>query len=812
MNVLPQGGRWRIAALAVVLVIVVAGALVVLRGSAGPESGALGEDQQVIPVRRGDLIDAIRVSGTVRFPERADMTFGSDGVVEAVLVKEGQRVSAGDPIATLDAETVARLEREVTDARASVRDAETDLDAIIDPPALVVVEAEHRVEIARVALDEASLAFERIMNPTGHQVALAEAKVSSATLDLETAQEKLAESAGPASSLEVARARARVTDAEMKLAVLENTSGRLELAQAESRVAEAEVALQAATEALDEYTTGPTALDLQDARDSVTIAETEIANSRSGLDAVEREWAASTDEARQMLDAATGTYLETYKKWLGIQEASGSIDPDYRTALAGYGIDLEVLFSLGERFSGLEYGASELPSDDPSTPWDETQVYVWLHFSRHDLVPTCERGERRIFGVCIEEEFRIASDSYRNAIDSLLVTESQAADAIAAARSRVDRAETALRAASDNLGDLEDLPDPLVAEQLKAAVHVAQENLAMASMELHELSQPSGLLIRDRNQRIEVARATLEETRKELDELLTPGRPSETADLEVKVTLAEAGLREARVELAELTSGTGHPNYAASSFTVDIARETLAEESRKLESLTGDPDPIDLALAQSSLDAAKTLLAESEQRLGDATLRAPWDGFVSRVEARAGREIRAADVVVVLVDTSVVEIDGTVDEVDVLRVGTEAVAEVRMEALPDETISGMVSFVGAEASSDEGVVSYPVRVRIDLPPDLKAPEGLSAVATITISELKDVLLLPANAIRGSFTHPTVDLMADEVVVETPVTLGDSDDFWTAVTGGVSEGDMVVVEADVSIPELATVNEEEGPQP
>ena len=278
----------------------------------------------------------------------------------------------------------------------------------------------------------------------------------------------------------------------------------------------------------------------------------------------------------------------------------------------------------------------------------------------------------------------------------------------------------------------------------------------------------------------------------------------------MQVAVAQGSLEEARADLEELTSGVEHPEYEAARLAVTVARETLAEENRKLTELTGDPDPIDLALLQSKLDAAETLLSESEQRLDDATLEAPWDGFVSRVEAKAGREIKATDVVAVLVDTSIVEVDGTVDEVDVLRVQVDAIAEVRMDALPDRTIDGTVSFVGAEANSEQGVVSYPVRVQIDLPPEVKAPEGLSAVASITISEHRDVLLLPANAIRGSFTQPTVNLMVDDQVIETPVTLGESDDFWTEITDGVEEGDIVVAESDVWVPELAGANG--GPEP
>ena len=812
MNLLTRLRRRHFVVLGIVAVVVIAGIFLVFRGTSDPDSVVLEEDQQLIPVRRGDLVDVIKVTGSVSFPDRENMTFGSDGVVEDVLVKEGQRVSAGDLIATLAAETVARLEREVTDARAGVRDAQSELDDLVDPPDLVVVEAEHRVAVARVALADAVEALDRITSPTDLQVAQAEGMVSTAVLELERAEESLAEGVAPANAFELAEARMRVTDAEIALAELEDTPDQLKLARAESRVADSEVALQAAIEARDEYLDSPSQGDLQDARDAVAVAETELANSQSALDVARREWAARADAAYDALDAASETYADTFLRWLGIQADLTSVDPDYEAAFADLGIDLDILFAAPDRFSGLDYNAPHLPPNDPSTPWDEIQVYVWLHFSRSDLVATCDSGDRPTFGVCIEEEFRTASDAYRNAVDRVAEVESQSSSAVAEAHARIADAKSALRVASDNLIVLKELPDSLVTEQLKAMVREADETLTSAREDMADLAHPSDLLISGRQHRIEVASATLNEARERLNELTAPRESSEVADLEARVTLARASLEEARAELDELTSGAKPPEYEAARLAVDVARETLGEESEKLAILTADPDPIDLALLQSKLDAARTLLSESEQRLDDATLEAPWDGFVSRVEARAGREIEANDIVAILVDTSVVEVDGTVDEVDVLRVLVEAIAEVRMDALPDQIIGGTVSFVGAEANSEEGVVSYPVRVRIDLPPGLKAPEGLSAVASITISEHRDVLLLPANAIRGSFTQPTVNLMVDHEVFEIPVTLGESDDFWTAVTDGVEEGDMVVAESDVSIPELAELSGGDESQP
>ena len=81
-----------------------------------------------------------------------------------------------------------------------------------------------------------------------------------------------------------------------------------------------------------------------------------------------------------------------------------------------------------------------------------------------------------------------------------------------------------------------------------------------------------------------------------------------------------------------------------------------------------------------------------------------------------------------LVDTSVVEVDGSVDEVDVLKIQLDNVAVVEVDALEGRKLGGAISFIGAEANQQNqgGVVSYPVKARLTLPDDVELPAGLSA--------------------------------------------------------------------------------------
>ena len=76
--------------------------------SRGAGSG-LEEDQQLVPIGYGDLVRRVTTSGSLEFPNRDGMSFGTAGTVDRVLVKEGDSVTAGQVLARLEAATAAAL-------------------------------------------------------------------------------------------------------------------------------------------------------------------------------------------------------------------------------------------------------------------------------------------------------------------------------------------------------------------------------------------------------------------------------------------------------------------------------------------------------------------------------------------------------------------------------------------------------------------------------------------------------------------------------------------------------------------------------
>ena len=166
----------------------------------------------------------------------------------------------------------------------------------------------------------------------------------------------------------------------------------------------------------------------------------------------------------------------------------------------------------------------------------------------------------------------------------------------------------------------------------------------------------------------------------------------------------------------------------------------------------------------------------------------------SAVVVERGQTVTAATNVVEIIDPSALEVEGTVDEIDVLSVTVGAAAVISMDALGSRTLQGTVSEIGGTASNQNGVVSYPIRVRIDVPQGLQLREGLSATANVTVRSERNAILVPVTAIGGSFSRPSVRAIRDGREQTVEVELGISDESWVAVRQGLQDGDQVVLAA------------------
>ena len=110
------------------LILIIATCLIgiVFSGCAGPQTAS----QETAEVTRGDLVISVPVSGNLEMPRKTDLSFGTTGVVQEVLVDEGDRVVKGQKLAQLDARS---LELSVAIAQADYESAQINLMGTIYP-------------------------------------------------------------------------------------------------------------------------------------------------------------------------------------------------------------------------------------------------------------------------------------------------------------------------------------------------------------------------------------------------------------------------------------------------------------------------------------------------------------------------------------------------------------------------------------------------------------------------------------------------------------------------------------------------------
>ena len=202
---------------------------------------------------------------------------------------------------------------------------------------------------------------------------------------------------------------------------------------------------------------------------------------------------------------------------------------------------------------------------------------------------------------------------------------------------------------------------------------------------------------------------------------------------------------------------------------------------------------LNLQIAEQDLKRYKDELMKTE-------ILAPFDGTVVDIGVKENDQLSAFDysskTAVHLVDTSTVEMDGVVDEVDIYKVKVGQEAIITVDALPNAEMRGEVTFISPFGTQTAGVVEFPVKISLESA-EVELKGGLTATADIIVEKHENVLLVPNRSIKGSPGDYWVEVVIDEEKVTTekrPVTLGAQNEQLSEVISGLSEGEKIIVEA------------------
>ncbi len=267
-------------------------------------------------------------------------------------------------------------------------------------------------------------------------------------------------------------------------------------------------------------------------------------------------------------------------------------------------------------------------------------------------------------------------------------------------------------------------------------------------------------------------------------------------------------LRDAQLQMdkAQLALDTANGTLDIARLNVDAAKSAYLKAQLGAQSAAAAVDKAQagvrtaegvLGKAQVAVDVAKNNLDTAKESLDDATITAPFDGVVAKVDIKAGDILTPVDytrTIFELIDPRRMEFTIKVDEIDIPGVAQGQEAAVSVDALPGAKLKGRVTFVSPLPVIQGGVVQYEVKIGFDVPEGSPLKAGMSSNATIATGQRSNVLLVPSRAItRNKAGKATVKLVVSGQAQERVVQTGVSNSADTEILSGLNEGDTILVE-------------------
>ncbi len=218
------------------------------------------------------------------------------------------------------------------------------------------------------------------------------------------------------------------------------------------------------------------------------------------------------------------------------------------------------------------------------------------------------------------------------------------------------------------------------------------------------------------------------------------------------------------------------------------ARQTLAQ-AQALAAGAADPAALSAAILKQKIASDQQALAAlraDEQKLA---VRAPFAGIVESVSARGGQTVTAGAVLATVADASQLELQLSVDELDVDRVKVGQPVAVTITALPGRSFTGKVTQISRVGKVSNGRATYAATVVLPTPSGARI--GMAAEASIDVASAQGALIVPVEAIHTEGGRTVVVVKTASGFATVPVTTGLSNTTEVQILSGLGPGEVVV---------------------
>ena len=192
-----------------------------------------------------------------------------------------------------------------------------------------------------------------------------------------------------------------------------------------------------------------------------------------------------------------------------------------------------------------------------------------------------------------------------------------------------------------------------------------------------------------------------------------------------------------------------------------------------------------IKLAHARLAAARSHLGIAERALRDASVSAPFEGFIATRSVSVGEFVNVGQGLFELVALDPLEVEFSVAEKDSSRVALSSEIAVRVAPFPDQSFRAVVTLVSPTIDAR----TRTLRLKAVLPnSDRRLRPGLFARVDLGVDRRSDVPMIPEEAILYRSDEEVVFLLTDgnrveRRIIETGVHQGGAVEIMEGLEGG-----------------------------
>lgn len=183
----------------------------------------------------------------------------------------------------------------------------------------------------------------------------------------------------------------------------------------------------------------------------------------------------------------------------------------------------------------------------------------------------------------------------------------------------------------------------------------------------------------------------------------------------------------------------------------------------------------------------------------ESVIRSPVDGFILEKMVDIGEPVvpltsyQAGTPLMSIAGMERLLFKGTVDEIDVGKLEEGMPAEIKIGALPNITVKGILNRISLKAKLQDNATVFPVEITITDANGAVLRAGYSANADIIIERMDNAITIPERVITMRDGRAFVEVAGDDSQkrIEKEVELGLSDAITVAVVDGLEEGEKVL---------------------